>query len=98
MASKASVSQDAFSVYRGTEHAIDGLPTTPGAVYFTTDTERLYFDDADGLRHSVGASGIKFVYGSQVESLLPAPSGHGAASNIFPRSSIAEAYEEMGVK
>lgn len=84
-------STDAFKPYRGTDEQIQAFPVLPGAVYFAYDTNKIYFDEAEG-RHVMSGSGIKFVYGAALEDLVP----NDELLYPFPREAIQAAYAELG--
>lgn len=58
-----SYSSDAFAPIRGTEQKILQTPVQNGQVYFSTDTNNVFFD-AGEKRHQVNGAGITFVYGN----------------------------------
>lgn len=60
-----SYSSDAFAPIRGTEKKILQTPVANGQVYFSTDTNNVFFD-AGEQRHQINGAGITFVYGNAV--------------------------------
>lgn len=54
---------DLVQVYRGSEASIDKFGISNGGIYFSTDTDKIFFD-ADGERHTMSSGGsINFAYG-----------------------------------
>ena len=56
-------STDAFAPIRGFENTILEATVEHGRVYFSLDTNNVFFD-ADGKHHQVNGAGITFVYGN----------------------------------
>ena len=90
MAVRANSSENAFTPFRGTEQQIQAFPVTPGGVYFAYDTNKIFFDDGNSQRHVMSGSGIKFVYGECVETLVPTDESNGLLP--YPRQDIDMAY------
>ena len=93
MAVTARSSENAFAPYRGTEAQISAFPVKNGALYFAYDTNKIFFDDANGNRHTMSGSGIKFVYGHCIEDLIATNDSDGLLP--YPREDIALAYYEL---
>lgn len=93
MAVTARSSENAFAPYRGTEEQINAMSIHNGAVYFAYDTNKIFFDDSEGNRHVMSGSGIKFVYGHCVDTLVPNDTSNGLLP--FPREDIELAYFEL---
>ena len=95
MAVSSKVSDHAFAPYRGTEAQCQAYPASPGAIFFAYDTNKIYFDDANGNRHVMSGSGIKFVYGDHVGELDESEDPAYQGLFPYPKLDIEKAYDLM---